>query len=350
MSYILEALKKSEQERKKKTVPHVNTAAPGEVRNCRSRPFWSCVLALALFVNAGLFTWWLRPWHKEEAPAHVRASTAGNPKSHSGFSAAEPHSALPQDLEVSRAQQDPKRAGQGEEGGITDRGETPSLKGNPLDSPTDSVNRAFSLSPASPSPAQEQPAPPETPPAGSVPTGHAPPPPSQGVTGFQSPGTPPEPSLTAKSESGGSPPVEGERDGKPFREMIAKHLGEQIERMERSSGEQLPKSGRPHSSLSLQPEQPLASAEKHWPEPDGEKGAPGHLPTINELPASLRTQLSQLSFSGYVYARNKSDRMIIVNGKVRREGDQIEGGLKLEEINPDGAVFNYNGTRFRKSM
>jgi|GEM_PF-2634056 len=349
MSYILEALKKSEQERKKKSVPHVNAAAPREVRNCGRRPFWSCVLALALFLNAGLFTWWLRPWHKGQAPADVRASTPMDPQNHPHFSVAEPYPVLPQNHEVPQAQGGEKRTAQGKEGGITDRGEASPSKGNPFGPSTDSVNRAFSLSPGSPSTALKQPALPEAPLAGSESTGHTPPDPSQGE-GFQNPGIPPEPSLTAKSESGAVLLIEGERDGRLFREMIAKHLGEQIERMERSTGEQPPKNGGPSSPLSLQPEQPLAFTEKPSPEPEGEKGAPGHLPTINELPASLRSQFSQLSFSGYVYAKNKSDRMIIVNGKVRREGDQIERGLELEEINPHGAVFNYNGTRFRKSM
>jgi general secretion pathway protein B len=39
-------------------------------------------------------------------------------------------------------------------------------------------------------------------------------------------------------------------------------------------------------------------------------------------------------------------RMLIVDGQVLREGDEAAPGLKLEKIQPAGAIFNQRGQRF----
>lgn len=62
MSFILDALKKSEQERRQRGIPDLHTehapmATPrGRVAN------WPIFIILALLLNAGLLLWWLRPW------------------------------------------------------------------------------------------------------------------------------------------------------------------------------------------------------------------------------------------------------------------------------------------------
>jgi general secretion pathway protein B len=62
MSFILDALKKSEQERRRREVPDLHTEhAP--IPAGRSRiPLWALLVGLALLLNAGLLLWWLRPW------------------------------------------------------------------------------------------------------------------------------------------------------------------------------------------------------------------------------------------------------------------------------------------------
>jgi general secretion pathway protein B len=62
MSFILDALKKSEQERRRREVPDLHTEhAPVAARRSKV-PYWSLVIGVALLLNAGLLLWWLRPW------------------------------------------------------------------------------------------------------------------------------------------------------------------------------------------------------------------------------------------------------------------------------------------------
>lgn len=59
MSYILDALKKSEKERQRGAVPNLMTAQDVIVQERKKRPLWPYVLAGALIVNAGVLAWWL---------------------------------------------------------------------------------------------------------------------------------------------------------------------------------------------------------------------------------------------------------------------------------------------------
>ena len=68
--------------------------------------------------------------------------------------------------------------------------------------------------------------------------------------------------------------------------------------------------------------------------------------TFAELPPDVRAQLPQVNVSGSTYSSNPSHRMLIANGKVVQEGDEIAPGLKLETIGPGKAVLNHRGTRY----
>lgn len=77
MSFILDALKKSEAERRQGEVPRLQnepfTPPP------RRRPVWPLLLALALLLNAGVFGWWLLagPVPKELETKPELAAAAG---------------------------------------------------------------------------------------------------------------------------------------------------------------------------------------------------------------------------------------------------------------------------------
>ena len=47
-----------------------------------------------------------------------------------------------------------------------------------------------------------------------------------------------------------------------------------------------------------------------------------------------------------VYAVRPQDRFVLVSGQRLVEKDEIEGGVVLEEIRRDGAVFQYRNYRF----
>ncbi len=61
MSYILDALRKSEQARQQNTAAQQYSLLPGVDEQIVVRRSWPYVLAVALLVNAAVFYLWLRP-------------------------------------------------------------------------------------------------------------------------------------------------------------------------------------------------------------------------------------------------------------------------------------------------
>lgn len=71
------------------------------------------------------------------------------------------------------------------------------------------------------------------------------------------------------------------------------------------------------------------------------------LPFLEELPASVKSNLPKLKFAGHTYSSIPGDRLIIINSNIRREGDPVEPGLRLEEITWDGVILNFRDIRFQ---
>jgi general secretion pathway protein B len=66
MSYILEALKKLEEKRRRETEPYLLSAEyPGRQNRKRNFP-WRYLIVFALLLNVGMFLWWLHPWRSEK--------------------------------------------------------------------------------------------------------------------------------------------------------------------------------------------------------------------------------------------------------------------------------------------
>jgi general secretion pathway protein B len=68
MSYILDALKKSEKERQKSTVPdplQIHDYIAHETKN--RRPVWVYVLSVVVILNVGLLFYWMNPWQTKKA-------------------------------------------------------------------------------------------------------------------------------------------------------------------------------------------------------------------------------------------------------------------------------------------
>jgi general secretion pathway protein B len=66
MSFILDALKKSEQERRQHQTPdlHAEHAPPPEQRG--GKRLWPILILVALLLNVAVFSFWLRPWSAPE--------------------------------------------------------------------------------------------------------------------------------------------------------------------------------------------------------------------------------------------------------------------------------------------
>jgi general secretion pathway protein B len=65
-----------------------------------------------------------------------------------------------------------------------------------------------------------------------------------------------------------------------------------------------------------------------------------------ELPQGVRDQLPEMHITVLVYADRPEDRFLLINGKRVLENEIYEPGVVLEEIRRDGAVFRYRTYRF----
>ena len=70
------------------------------------------------------------------------------------------------------------------------------------------------------------------------------------------------------------------------------------------------------------------------------------LPTLAELPETVRRELPVFTLGGSVYAEQASQRMVIINGQVMREGERLAPELLLQQIRLKSVVLDYRGQRF----
>jgi hypothetical protein len=64
------------------------------------------------------------------------------------------------------------------------------------------------------------------------------------------------------------------------------------------------------------------------------------------LPQSIRDDMSEIKITVMVYSEEPSDRFLLVNGQRLLEEEELSGGVRLEEIRRDGAIFRYRNYRF----
>lgn len=83
MSYILEALKKLEKERKRGNVPGILTVEELKVKEKKKLIIWPYLLVAALLLNAGLFIWWIS-WEKGKTKIIHRENSGLSAKSDIG--------------------------------------------------------------------------------------------------------------------------------------------------------------------------------------------------------------------------------------------------------------------------
>ena len=67
---------------------------------------------------------------------------------------------------------------------------------------------------------------------------------------------------------------------------------------------------------------------------------------FNDLPEAIRREQPKLSVGGAMHSANPANRMLILNGQVFHEGDQVTADLVLEQIKLKSAVLVYKGYRY----
>ncbi|MEJ2645206.1 MAG: general secretion pathway protein GspB [Gammaproteobacteria bacterium] len=74
---------------------------------------------------------------------------------------------------------------------------------------------------------------------------------------------------------------------------------------------------------------------------------PVEVPLLRDLPANVRQGLPALHVDVHVYARNPARRFVLINMHRYREGDTLAAGPRLLRITQGGVVLEYHGVRFR---
>lgn len=65
-----------------------------------------------------------------------------------------------------------------------------------------------------------------------------------------------------------------------------------------------------------------------------------------ELPESMQLRIPSIVISAHIYSSNPLQRSIVVNNQFLEEGDYVIDQLILDEITSNGAIFDFEGTRF----
>ncbi|MEL6868915.1 MAG: general secretion pathway protein GspB [Pseudomonadota bacterium] len=69
------------------------------------------------------------------------------------------------------------------------------------------------------------------------------------------------------------------------------------------------------------------------------------LPTLDELRATRRTSLPDLSIALHVYNADPASRFAFIAGRKVTEGSQLDNGARIVEITPYGVILTHNGER-----
>jgi general secretion pathway protein B len=76
------------------------------------------------------------------------------------------------------------------------------------------------------------------------------------------------------------------------------------------------------------------------------KPAAPKLPTVWELPYGTRKELPDIKLTMHVYSSAPAERFIVIDGERHVEGDDLGDGVVLREISADGMVLDFKGQRF----
>lgn len=360
MSYILDALKKSEEERQRGEIPGLQTVQTNPVSKPHRRSYWPYVLMTVLLLNAGSVLWWLRPWQSDKGFHAVPAAPSAELTQKAERPAQTPAPSL-EPTPVAAGDPSPKRDSQGDspKAAAEEPVRTAAVAPQQEVSSDRSLPKPETTSPgAGDSAVSKTDAPVHTPRASVATPSQVkkenPFPAAGAQRGRDANLKPAEETPEGLSSSDAAVPVPGaaieKRKGKPAKDKTpaissrfdpeapspAEYPKELLEALLNSKDTTPPVQSRPAPPPPSTPA-PLSS---------GEKSAKAGVPALKDLPLDVQMKVPKMSFSVFVYAQKPADRMVIIDGRTRREGDEVSSGLRLEEITRDGAIFSFKGHRF----
>lgn len=117
----------------------------------------------------------------------------------------------------------------------------------------------------------------------------------------------------------------------------------------------LPAPAAPPKKITTAVRSPKKPAAKNRPEAVKTATAPAvplvmdDTPLLQQMPEDFQHALPSLAVTIHVYSQEESQRILFINNREYRKGSQIEGGIRVEDIVPDGVVLSYQGERFKLS-
>ncbi|NTV94716.1 MAG: general secretion pathway protein GspB [Thiobacillus sp.] len=96
---------------------------------------------------------------------------------------------------------------------------------------------------------------------------------------------------------------------------------------------------------------PARAAEATTPTVDRnlvEQAAPAA--TLADLPPEVRQAIPAMTIAMHSYSDKAAERMVMVNGKILHEGDELTPGLRLDRVTAEGLVFAYRGYRIQRGL
>lgn len=102
---------------------------------------------------------------------------------------------------------------------------------------------------------------------------------------------------------------------------------------------------RDRKKISLSPQGEATVIAKPLPVSTGKTES--SLPYLQDLPPQVQAEIPKLQFAGHAYALVPSQRMIIINGTIVREGDRLDAMTRLVEITWEGVIIDRKGVRFQ---
>jgi len=68
--------------------------------------------------------------------------------------------------------------------------------------------------------------------------------------------------------------------------------------------------------------------------------------SLHELPMAVQQSIPGIKIEGHIYDADPHARMVIINGKVRKEKQTVGSGMTLQEITPSGVIISYQSRVF----
>ncbi len=339
MSYILEALKKSDRERNRGTTPGLQTIQAMPAPAPRKRHWWIYLLVFALLLNAGLILYWLQPWTatksdlraapEQTAPDSRKLVIAENNASDKLDTPVTPSAkseSLPQGAKETAGRAHPPKAD------LSRKDPSPTAKKVVAKSTQNQTVKKATASSAAAKQAIEKK---QIPVEDYEKTSDTPP---------SVPEPAPNPAAAKKVEH----PVAAQKAKPPPPAKPENDKGsEELKAVDSLSVEKLAELNSKVLDRALMTRQAPAERESPPPKPVPEKPK---VPGLKSLPIEIQKEIPDLKLSFLVFSDKPQDRMVSINGQMKREGQEVAPGLKLEEITPEGAVFSYKSHRFQKGI